>query len=286
MKDAPQALGEFAPFWEHVNEMRLRIFYMVAAVMGVSIYVFMFGYKRFGTLAGFPVYLPWPMPFNSLAAALFRVVDWFLLPGYVEVIQLSPFDSLMVLLKISLFIGFAFATPVIVYNIGRFVGPGLLPHEKWIVTKMSVGATFLFFLGSVFAIVVFLPITYKFLFFYSEGLGMTSTITVDKFVGFTVMFVAAFGVVFETPIVMSGLSGLGLVKPSSWISKWRYVAVGVIIIAAAITPDGTGITQMMVAIPMLILYFVGWAMSVRAYKRHESKNGTPGGTPAGAKGGK
>lgn len=259
---------EKAHFLSHIEELRSRLINVVLTVLILSAVFFAFGVRRFGEFQGYPIYLPWPDPFESVSALLFRMVRNYLLPGSVTVISLSPFDPMLAQLKISMFLGVAIGMPVIVYNVARFVGPGLYRHEKFVVIKTVVGATFLFMIGVVFAYLFLLPFTYKFLFYYSDGMGMESTIAVDRFINFTVLFLICFGVVFEVPVVMSAFSGLGIVKPHTWLVKWRFVILGVVILAAVITPDGTGITQAMVAVPMIFLYFIGYFMSRRSYSKY------------------
>jgi len=80
----------------------------------------------------------------------------------------------------------------------------------------------------------------------------------------------AFGLAFQLPVLMYGLSWLGVVRSSFWKKYWRFAAIAIFLFGAIITPDGSGITMMLVSIPMLGLYVVGYIVSVRIEKHRAS----------------
>ena len=81
------------------------------------------------------------------------------------------------------------------------------------------------------------------------------------------MIMLGFGLIFELPVFMVALSYFGVVKPEFWKIHWRIAVVIMVIIGGVITPDASGITQMMVAVPMMVLYAIGYAISVRMYMK-------------------
>ena len=78
---------------------------------------------------------------------------------------------------------------------------------------------------------------------------------------FTLVFLLCFGLTFQMPLVMAGLTGAGIVRAGTWTRNWRWAVVGIFFFGAAITPDGSGLTMMMVSLPMLGLYGVGVAVA-------------------------
>ena len=93
----------------------------------------------------------------------------------------------------------------------------------------------------------------------------------SEFLDFVLWFSLAFGIAFELPVVMYGLSYLGIVTPEFWKKNWRYATIAIFIFGAVITPDGSGVTMMLVSIPMLFLYVAGYIAVVQRSKRVESR---------------
>src|SRR5207247_8548060 len=90
------------------------------------------------------------------------------------------------------------------------------------------------------------------------------------FIAFVLLVSVAFGLAFQLPVLMYGLSWLGIVNSGFWKKYWRFAAIAIFLFGASITPDGSGITMMLVSIPMLCLYVVGYIVSVRIEKHRAS----------------
>jgi sec-independent protein translocase protein TatC len=91
----------------------------------------------------------------------------------------------------------------------------------------------------------------------------------DDFISFVLLFMLAFGLAFELPVLMYGLTALGIISSEFWKKNWRFAAIAIFVFGAIITPDGSGITMFLVALPMLALYVLGYAASVRLERRRE-----------------
>ena len=174
---------------------------------------------------------------------------------------------MITLFYVSIFLALIFAMPLIIYQIWAFLAPGLYPGEKRLIFKMTVPAFVLFIMGCLFAYLIILPFTIEFLIGVIFAIGGQPLITVDDLITFILLFTLAFGIIFELPIIMAGITRLGVVEPAFWKAHWRWAVLGSVLFGGLITPDGSGITQMMVAIPMLILYAVGYFVSKRMAKR-------------------
>jgi sec-independent protein translocase protein TatC len=244
-------------FWEHLAELRTRLIWIFCTLGAIFLFCFTFGLRK-TKLAGWTVVYPYPDIFHNMCAQLLAKMEADLLPSGVELVQLTVPQVVLAQLNIALFLAILLGMPMIVYQLGKFVAPGLYPHEKRIILKFTLPAAILFALGCLFSYYLITPFTINFLYQYGFALGLQTFAAIDSFVSFVLIFVLTFGFAFQLPILMGGLSMLGAVSPRFWARNWRYAAVIIFIFAAAITPDGSGITMLMVALPVLALYAVGY----------------------------
>ena len=107
------------------------------------------------------------------------------------------------------------------------------------------------------------PFSIDFLYGYAVPIGAQTFITLDELISFVVLFVVAFGISFELPVIMWVLSAIGIVDAKFWRNNWRYAAVAIVIFGAVITPDGSGFTMWFVALPMMALYLAGYLVIKR-----------------------
>src|SRR5436309_1367552 len=128
----------------------------------------------------------------------------------------------------------------------------------------------LFIAGVLVSLLVVLPFTFPFLYAFAYSFGATPLLRLDEFLDFVLWFSLAFGLAFELPVVMYGLSYLGIVSPEFWKKNWRYATIAIFIFGAVITPDGSGVTMMLVSIPMLFLYVAGYVAVVQR-SRHVAR---------------
>ena len=241
--------------WEHLAELRSRLFKM------------------------------------ALAVAVGAVVGWFLYPYVLELLK-HPFDEVQpgqpfiataplqafgLRLKMSGYIGIAIAMPVLIWQVWRFVTPGLYPHEKKYAVPFTVSALVLFVMGAALAYVILNP-TLEFLTTIG-GSNIEPFYTADSYVTLIVWMMLAFGVGFEFPVLLVALQMIGVLSPKRLLGWWRQAIVVVAIIAAVITPSGDPISMIALAVPMIILYFVsilvGWVISLfrrRSRRRSEERS--------------
>ena len=234
------------PFLDHLEELRWRIIYSLAAlVVGVGIgFFFTFKFDLIGWLQQ-PV-LPY-LRGNHL-------------------VYTHPGDTFSAILQMSLVVGIAFALPVIGYNLWAFLSPALYKHERRIVIPVLMAATGLFLAGVALAYFLVLPLTLKFL-FGLETQSLTPMITLSEYFGFVTSMCLAFGAVFEVPIVIVGLSAFGIVSPQTLGRFRRYAVVIAYGGAAIITPGDLLTTTIALAVPLYLLYEVSVAVSYIIYRR-------------------
>ena len=139
------------------------------------------------------------------------------------------------------------------------------PFSKSKILKIILPIFFLFIFGVVFCYNFVIPFTLNFLYKYGESIGAETFLTVDDFITFVLQFILSFGIAFQLPVLMYGLSLSGLTDSRFWQKNFRYAIIIITIFGAVITPDGSGVTMWFVALPMIGLYAVG----IFAIKRKE-----------------
>jgi sec-independent protein translocase protein TatC len=238
------------PFLDHLEELRWRIIWSLAAVVvGVG-------------LAFFVVF-----KFNLLVWMQGPILPF--LKGR-RLIYTHPGDGFSILMQTSIIVGVVLALPVILYQAWAFLSPALHRHEKKIVVPVIVGAVFLFVCGAALAWYLVLPMTLKFLF----GLGneaFDQMITVSEYFGFVTSMVLAMGAVFELPIAILLLSALGLVTPQ-FLSKFRrHAVIASYIVAAIITPGDLFVTSVALMIPLYLLYELSIGLSWLVFRKRQKR---------------
>lgn len=172
----------------------------------------------------------------------------------------------------SITAGFIMAFPFILWEIWKFIKPGLYPKERKNAKSFIVISSFLFFLGVLFGYYVITPLSVNFLGNYLVADQIKNNIDLSSYIGLLRACVLSAGFMFELPIIIFFLTKLGLVTPE-FLRKYRkYALVLVLILAALITPPDV-ISQVIVAIPMAILYEVSITIS-KVIIRKEKKAAT------------
>jgi sec-independent protein translocase protein TatC len=225
---------------EHLEELRRRLIVIVLTVLGAAVFGFLLS--------------------RSVLALLrdrLPEVDR-------ELIFLAPADALTAQLKIAGFLGIALAMPVILYQLWRFIGPGLTPRERRYVWPV-IGAALVLFVSGVLIGYLVIPYTLRFLLDFSEGLA-TPSLTIDGYVGFVTTMMLAFGLVLEFPIVLIGLSRVGILNYRRIASRRRWALLAIVVFAIVLTPGGDPISPLILSGVMFLL-FEGSLLIIRLFKR-------------------
>lgn len=270
----PKRMG----FWEHIDELRRRLkrMFLVVIVLFVLFLTTGIGSIAIGS-TNVPMLVPALGPTSSnVATQFFLAVKDYLVPDRVGGIPLNfsyqqPWDAYIVMFKVAFFLAIVVGSPFLVYEIGQFIGPALRRSEKRIILRITVPVLVLFIAGVTMCFVIVLPFTFNLLFSVQNLMGANFLILYgDNFIDFVLLFSLAFGVAFQLPVVMYGLSEVGIVQADFWKRHWRIAAAGIFLFGAIITPDGSGVTMMLVSLPMLALYVVGYGFARRAQRHHEA----------------
>ncbi|NLJ47877.1 MAG: twin-arginine translocase subunit TatC [Treponema sp.] len=233
MSDAPM------PFLAHVAELRRRLLWSVAALGAATIASFSFT--------------------ETLAEYLMHPVDG------LSFVYLSPPELFLAYVRIAVLSGLVISSPVILFQIWMFVRPGLLQKERRaILTGLFFGA-FFFAAGAAFSFLVILPFTLRFFLQYATE-RIEAVFSFGEYVGFVTSLVLSFGAAFELPVITAILAALGVVRGSTLAGARRYAVLLVFIVAAILTPPDV-VSQVLLALPMLLLFEI----SVMVAKRIERK---------------
>lgn len=192
------------------------------------------------------------------------------LPTEVQQISTKPMDLIMVQLKLLLLLVVVVTLPYLLYQIWGFVAPGLYRHEKRLAAPLLVSSVLLFYLGVAFAYLVVVPMVMRFLIsFAPEGVAVMPDIA--AYYDFSLMLYFAFGIAFEVPVATVLLVATGVATPDGLAAKRPYVVVGAFIIGMFMTPPDV-ISQVMLAVPMWLLFEIGLIVSRVFLKRQAAED--------------
>ncbi|MFT3847937.1 MAG: twin-arginine translocase subunit TatC [Propionivibrio sp.] len=181
------------------------------------------------------------------------------LPHGGQMIATDVVGVFLVPMKVALMVAFLIALPYVLYQVWAFVAPGLYAHEKRLALPLVAASVVLFFLGMAFAYFLVFPTVFKFMANIApEGVAWMTDI--EKYLSFVLSTFLAFGVTFEVPVVVVVLVKMNVVALET-LKEWRsYMIVAAFIVAAIFTPPDV-VSQLMLAIPLCLLYEIGMLMA-------------------------
>ena len=221
-------------FISHLIELRTRLLHSFLALLVVFLCLF-----------------PWAADLYSLLAQPLLAK----LPKGGQMIATDVTTPFFVPLKVTLMVAFLVALPYILYQVWRFVSPGLYEHEKRLVLPLIASSTILFYCGMAFAYFAVFPVVFGFI-TASAPQGVAVMTDIDKYLSFALTMFAAFGVTFEVPVAVVVLVRMGVVTTTKLREIRPYVIVGAFVIGAIFTPPDV-VSQFMLAIPLWLLYEAG-----------------------------
>lgn len=231
------------PFLEHLEELR-RV--LLASLGGIA-------------LCGVAVYA-----FSGV------VIDWIVVQHVGSAQFIRPMEAFMARIKISLLLGLIVSLPYVMFQIWNFIVPGLMQNERRIVLPMAFFSTLLFLGGVAFSYFVLTPIMVELLTTGFSTEHVVANITVDYLLDFIIKLAVACGILFQLPLVVALLTLIDLVTPKFLWSKWRHAIVIILILAAVATP-GDGPSQLILAAPIVVLYFLSIVLSMFLVRGSEKR---------------
>jgi len=255
MSAQPQSAETGMTLVEHLTELRKRL---IICVLAVAV----------GMLVGFLLY-PWVFDFllRPYADIVRQQPETSAIGD--KLIQIDPLEGFGVRMKTSMYTGIAVAMPVILWQVWKFVTPGLYDHEKRYAVPFVASALTLFVLGAGLAYYT-LPNALNFL----VNIGGDDLITAfapGKYFQLVTYMMLAFGIGFEFPIVLIFLQMAGVLQPDSLRTGRRYAIVGICVLVAVITPSGDPISMLMLSVPMVIFYEISIVVGSIITKRQAAR---------------
>ncbi|MDX2270941.1 MAG: twin-arginine translocase subunit TatC [Cyanobacteriota bacterium] len=215
---------------EHLDELRSRLFASVIAV-GICI------------VACFVV--------------VNKIVQTLEIPAAgVSFLQLAPGEYFFVSMKVAAYSGLVLSTPFLLYQIAKFVLPGLSVKERRFLGPVVFGSSFLFLAGLVFAYYLLIPAALNFFIRYGEGV-VDQAWSIDRYFEFVLLLLFSTGLAFQVPILQAMLGAFGLVSSGQMFKAWRFVVLGSVVAGAILTPSTDPLTQSLLAGAVTFLYLIG-----------------------------
>ena len=228
--------------WDHVNELRKRLFRAVIGLVLTTTVSFSIASKLLEILA---------VPIGGL--------------NKLQSIEIT--ENMGVFMKVSLLSGFIFALPYILYQLLAFILPGLKPGEKrWVIMAIPL-ATLLFVIGVAFSYFVMLPAAIPFL---TNFLGIPTTPRLSNYFNFMTNLMFWIGVAFEAPLVVFILAKLKLITAKALLKHWRIAIVVIAIMAALITPTIDPVNMGLLMLPLFLIYLLSAVFAWLARRKEEN----------------
>ncbi|NJD53291.1 MAG: preprotein translocase subunit TatC [Candidatus Methanoperedens sp.] len=176
-----------------------------------------------------------------------------------NIIYLTPMEVIMLEFKMSLIFGFLVVSPLILYYVyrgarGRLTSLPFIREKRSLIVIAITTSIALFLIGAGYAYLYMLPFFLSFLYQDAMNLGINATFSIYEFISFIVMTTVILGIAFELPVILTFLVHIGVTSRKTLAHYRRHAYVILLIIAAWVTPDPTMFTQIMVALPFIILY--------------------------------
>ncbi len=235
-KKDDELAGSEQPFVQHLVELRDRMVKATIAIVVVAVALAL--YPGPGAL------------YDMLAAPLVAH-----LPSGSTLIATSVISPFMVPLKVLMMAAFLIALPVVLYQIWAFIAPGLYSHEKKLVMPLVVSSTILFFVGVAFCYFFVFGRVFAFIQSFAPK-SITASPDIEAYLSFVLSMFLAFGLAFEVPVVVVVLARMGIFSIAKLKEFRGYFVVLAFIIAAIVTPPDV-VSQLALAIPMVLLYEIG-----------------------------
>ncbi len=194
------------------------------------------------------------------------------LPKNGHLIYTGLTEAFFVYMKLAFFASLIITSPFILYQIWKFISPGLLPREKKYVIPFVVSSTLLFTGGVCFGYFIALPPAFEFFISFNNQY-LQALISFRDYISLFVTFLLGFGLSFELPVFMFFLAKLGIVNAKMLSKQRRYAILVIFVVAAILTPSPDALSQLLMAIPLMFLYEVSIVVARFAFpKKNETQD--------------
>lgn len=229
-------------FWDHLEELRRVLLRCIIVVATFAVLAFIFK--------------------DELFAIIFAPKSPHFLPGIfgetltIQLINTELPRQFVVHMMVSFYAGMIVSAPYIIFELYRFISPGLYENERRCSTPLIAAAYLMFMSGILFSYFILFPITFRFLAGYQVDSSVENLISLESYIDTLVFLSLVMGIVFEIPVLSWLLGRLGILHRSTMQQYRRHAIVIILIVAAVITPTSDAITLTIVSLPMYLLYEV------------------------------
>lgn len=229
-------------FWDHLEELRRVLLRCIIVVATFAVLAFIFK--------------------DELFAIIFAPKSPHFLPGIfgetltIQLINTELPRQFVVHMMVSFYAGIIVSAPYIIFELYRFISPGLYENERRCSTLLIAAAYLMFMSGILFSYFILFPITFRFLAGYQVDSSVENLISLESYIDTLVFLSLVMGIVFEIPVLSWLLGRLGILHRSTMQQYRRHAIVIILIVAAVITPTSDAITLTIVSLPMYLLYEV------------------------------
>ena len=229
-------------FWDHLEDLRKSIIRVVLAVVGATVFLFLFKNFLFDGIVLAPA---------AGKSLFFRLagVDFSL-----DLVNLEVAAQFMIHMKVTFLAALILVFPYFIYEVWKFIAPALYENERKAVRGAFSFASILFYLGVLVGYMVIFPVMLYFFANYQVSPDVPNTFSLSSYISLLVSTVLAFGIVFEFPTIVAVLSALRVLSKETLKSFRRYAVCAVLILAAVITPSGDPFSMLVVSVPLDLLY--------------------------------
>jgi len=255
-------------FWDHLDELRTTLWHIIIAILVTSIVAFTFKEILFDQIILAP-----KSPDFFTYRVLCKIGAWLSLPSLCitpqtfELININLAGQFTSHMNISLIAGLILAIPYALWELWRFIKPGLTENEIRAARGGVVVTTLLFLAGVLFSYFIVAPLMINFLGGYLVSATVSNQIALTSYVSAITMMTLLMGQLFELPVLVLFLTRIGLLTPS-FLKKYRkHTAIAILIISGVITPSPDIFSQLIVAVPLYLLFEFSVSISSRIHRK-------------------
>jgi sec-independent protein translocase protein TatC len=223
--------------------------------------------------------LRWRIIYSLIGIVIFTIIAWVFINPLVEIVllkpardahaslqNLRPFGQLFLYFQVAIIVGIVASIPNIFYQLWKFIAPALKKSERKYILQIVFFSTFCFLAGIAFAYFAMLPMAMKFAAQFGTE-EIKNEFAIDEYMSIIISVMLTAGVVFELPMVSFFLSKLGILSPKFMRKYRRHAIVIILILAAILTPGTDPVSQVILAVPLVLLYEISIFISKISYKK-------------------
>ena len=234
--------SEYASFWEHLDELRSRLIRMLILLALVTIVAFLLKEQLFNIVLA-------PRSSDFVTYRLMGVSAF-----SIQLINTGLTEQFMVHMRTAMFTGLLVTSPYIIYELFRFVSPGLYDNERRYAFQLVGSAYVMFVIGLLLNYFLIFPLTVRFLGTYQVSTDVMNMLTLQSYIDTLIGMSFMMGVLFELPVVCWLMGRMGIINAQLMSSYRRHAIVAILILAAIVTPTTDVFTLFVVALPIWMLY--------------------------------